>query len=103
MARATGWSTPQATSTTTATLPRWPRASPPTPRRSPGSSRSPKGALGHAAEPLGHDSPMTTEERERYAGRAALAYRAMLRRFRRRSLMYRYDEGPTLLRSGAQL
>jgi hypothetical protein len=46
---------------------------------------------------------MTTEERELYGGRAVLAYRAMLRRFRRSTLMYRYDEGPALLRSGAQL
>jgi hypothetical protein len=46
---------------------------------------------------------MSTEERQRYGQRAALAYQAMLRRFRRRSLMYRYDEGPAFLRSGAQL
>lgn len=46
---------------------------------------------------------MSGQEQRLYASRAVLAYRAMLRRFRKRSLMYRYDEGPPLLRSGAQL
>jgi hypothetical protein len=46
---------------------------------------------------------VTSEEHQLYGARAALAYRAMLRRFRRGTLMYRYDEGPSLLRKGAQL
>ncbi len=45
---------------------------------------------------------MAAEERELYADRAIRAYRAMLRRFRRRNGMYRYDQGPALFRS-AQL
>jgi hypothetical protein len=40
---------------------------------------------------------------ERYAEHAALAYGAMLTKFRKRDGMYRYDEGPRLLRSAAQL
>jgi hypothetical protein len=45
---------------------------------------------------------MADEERELYADRAVRAYRAMLRKFRKRSGMYRYDQGPALFRS-AQL
>jgi uncharacterized protein YyaL (SSP411 family) len=44
---------------------------------------------------------MSPEERQLYGHRAALAYRAMLRRFRRRNRMYRYDEGPPLRRTAA--
>ena len=46
---------------------------------------------------------MTPEERKLYAGRAAEAHEAMLDRFRKRDGMYKYDQGPSLLRSGAQL
>lgn len=45
---------------------------------------------------------MTSDERQLYADRAVRAYRAMLRRFRKRGGMYRYDQGPALFRS-AQL
>jgi hypothetical protein len=40
---------------------------------------------------------------ELYAEHAAMAYRGMLTNFRKRDGMYRYDEGPRFLRSGAQL
>jgi hypothetical protein len=46
---------------------------------------------------------VTSEEHQLYGGRAVVAYKAMLRRFRRVTHMYRYDEGPPLLRHGAQL
>jgi hypothetical protein len=45
---------------------------------------------------------VTPEERTAHADRAVRAYRAMLRRFRKRGGMYRYDQGPALFRS-AQL
>ena len=45
---------------------------------------------------------MAADEREVYAERAVRAHRAMLRKFRKRSGMYRYDQGPSLFRS-AQL
>lgn len=41
---------------------------------------------------------MATDAREQYAERAVRAYRAMLRRLRKRDGMYRYDQGPALLR-----
>jgi Glycosyl hydrolase family 76 len=44
---------------------------------------------------------MASDERELYADRAVRAYRAMLRRFRKRSGVYRYDQGPGLFRSAA--
>src|SRR5579884_1933933 len=50
-----------------------------------------------------HDWSMSAEEHPPYSVRAVLAYRAMLRRFRRRTLSYRYDEGPPLFHGGAQL
>jgi hypothetical protein len=45
---------------------------------------------------------MAADERELYADRAVRAYRAMLRKFRKRSGVYRYDQGPALFKS-AQL
>jgi hypothetical protein len=45
---------------------------------------------------------MSSTELPPYDTRAALSYLAMLRRFRRHTLMYRYDESP-LPRRGAQL
>ena len=45
---------------------------------------------------------MASDQHEVYAERATRAYRAMLRRFRKRGGMYKYDEGPALFRS-AQL
>ena len=45
---------------------------------------------------------MSAVDRQQYAGRAAEAYQTMLRRFRKRDGMYRYDEGPPV-RSTAQL
>lgn len=45
---------------------------------------------------------MAEGERDHYAARAVVAYRAMLSRFRKRDGMYRYDEGPPI-RTAAQL
>jgi hypothetical protein len=45
---------------------------------------------------------VSPEERAAYADRAAQAYQTMLRRFRKRDGLYRYDEGPPV-RTTAQL
>ena len=45
---------------------------------------------------------MSPGEREQYADRAVRAYKALLRRMRKRDGTYRYDQGPALFRS-AQL